>query len=466
MTWFRLAAFLTLLLLPPAAGGFASAQEKEPRETVLSLPEGIDRGEVLAEAARRRAEWKGFDELEYAQMSRLGIRLIRGKHVEFYTDLAESKDVDSIPVVLDEAVSQLALFFGLSPEDYRNWRVEAFLISDREPFEIFGALKRAPDFEHGYALESRVWIYDQKQAYYNRFLLLHELTHAFMNWTFGDLNPRWYSEGIADFLALHRWDGKNLTLGIYPASPDEVPGFGRIDRIKKAGRGKNRKTLDDVLDFEAGDFLDNDSYAWSWSLVTLLFHSPRFGRAIGAMPYLMTRRDANRLFTELLGKDDARLNRDWYEWIASIDYAADFSSFARDDLPPRPLTDPVELTLSPKESGWQSTGIRLEAGKTYVLRAEGRFKVYEKELARALPCEAGGISLRYFAGAPLGQAAAAVPPSGARTVNPWKGAVPLKNGAVRITPDVTGPIFFRFNIPGGAAEKSSGNLVITISRDR
>ena len=464
MTWLRIAAVLTLLLLATAAGASLPAQEAESADSVSPLPDGIDRNEVLAEAARRRSGWKGFDELEYAQMSRLGIRLVRGKHVEFYTDLDESKDVDSIPVVLDEAVNGLALFFGLSPEDYKNWRVEAFLISDREPFEIFGALKRAPDFEHGYSLESRVWIYDQKQAYYNRFLLLHELTHAFMNWTFGDLNPRWYSEGIADYLALHRWDGEKLTLGIFPDSPDEVPGFGRIDRIKKAGRERSRKTLDDVLDFEADDFLDNDSYAWSWSLVTLLFHSPRYARAIGAMPYLMTRSDANRLFTELLGDENPRLNRDWYEWIASIDYAADFSSFARDDLPPHPLTDPVELTLSPKEVGWRSAGIRLEAGKTYHLRAEGRFKVFEKELARALPCEAAGISIRYFAGAPLGQVAATVPQSGARVVNPWKGAVPLRNSVVRLTPDVTGPLFFRFNIPGSAAEKSSGDLVITVSR--
>ncbi len=466
MTWLRFAAVLAFFLFVPAAGGALSAQETEPAESAFPLPDGIDRGEVLAEASRRHAAWRGFDELEYAQMSRLGIRLVRGKHIEFYTDLDESKEVDSIPAVLDEAVGQLALFFGLSPDLYKDWHIEAFLISDREPFEIFGAMKRAPDFAHGYALESRIWIYDQKQAYYNRFLLLHELTHAFMNRTFGDLNPRWYSEGIADYLALHRWDGKKLTLGIYPDNPDEVPGFGRIDRIKKAGRGKNRKTLDDVLDFEADDFLDNDSYAWSWSLVTLLFHSPRYARAAAAIPYLMMRSDANRLFLEMLGDDRVRLNRDWYEWIASIDYAADFTSFARDDLPSRPLSDPIELTLSPKEPGWRSTGIRLEAGKTYILRVEGRFKVYENDFDRSLPCEASGISLRYFAGAPLGQVTAAVPPSGPRSVNPWKGAVPLRNGVVRLTPDVTGPLFFRFNIPSGETKKSSGSLTVTLSPER
>ena len=466
MTWWRFAVIPALFLLVSAVGDFLPGQEEEAPKSGISLPDGIDRDEVLAEAARRCEKWKGFDDLEFAQMNRLGIRLVRGRHVEFYTDLAESEEIDSIPAVLDQAVTQLALFFGLSPDLYRNWHVEAFLIGSREPFEIFGALKRAPDFKHGYALESRIWIYDQKQMYYNRFLLLHELTHAFMNRTFGDLNPRWYSEGIADLLALHRWDGEKLTLGIYPDSPDEVPGFGRIDRIKKAGRERSRKTLDDVIEFEADDYLDNDSYAWSWSLVTLLYHTPRYARAFEAMPYLMMRHDATRLFLDLLESDNSRLNRDWYEWIASIDYGADFSSFARDDLPPHPLTEPVELTLSPNEPGWQSAGIRLEAGKVYSLRVEGRFKVYEKNFARTLPSEASGITLRYFAGAPLGQVTAAVPSDGAETVNPWKGAVPLKSGTVRLTPAETGPLFFRFNIPSGEAKRASGSLTVRIAPER
>ncbi|MGI5832930.1 MAG: hypothetical protein ACOX6D_10465 [Thermoguttaceae bacterium] len=452
---------LLLLLSAPVA----DAQE---RNTVISppLPEGIDRQEVLDQAARRQENRFTFEDLEYAQMSRLGIRLLRGKHIELYTDLAESDDLRQIVPLLDEGITQLTLFFGLDPALYENWHVEAFLISDREPFEIFGAMKHAPDFEHGYSLESRIWIYDHKQAYYNRFLLLHELVHSFMNRTFGSLNPRWYSEGIADYLALHRWDGKNLTLGIFPDSPDEVPGFGRIDRIKKAGREKNRKTLDDVLNLKADDFRDNDSYAWSWSLVTLLFHVPRYTEAVKAMPYLMTRSDANKLFTQLLGDENAKLNRDWYEWIASIDYGADFSGFSRDDLSPRPLKKSAELTLLPTVCGWQSTGIRLEAGKTYAFEARGRYKVYDGKLDRVFPCEANGISLRYCAGSPLGQVSAAIPPASPRAVNPWKNAVPLKNGKVKFTPDTSGQLFFRFNIPTSAAAKSGGSLAVKIVEER
>ena len=454
------AVFLFVLL----AVSFGAAQPGEP-EPFPALPEGIDTKAVLDEAETRAQAWRGFDELEYAQMSRLGIRLVRGKHIEFYTDLAESPEVNGIVPVLDEAVTQLALFFKLDPERYANWHIEAFLMSGREPFEIFGALKRAPDFKNGYALESRIWILDQKQAYYNRFLLLHELTHAFMCRTFGDLNPRWYSEGIADYLALHRWDGKTLTLGIYPESPDEVPGFGRIDRIEKMGREKNRKTLDTVLDFDAGDFSDNDSYAWSWALVTLLLRSPRYAEAVAAIPYLMTRRDANALFLEMLGEKSARLNRDWYEWIAGIGYGADFSGFARDDLPAEPLREPVELTLSPQTAGWQSAGILLSAGKTYSIRAEGRFKVYIGNEGRSFPCEANGISLRYNEEAPLGQVSAAVPSEKPRAVNPWKSAVPFKNSQLKLTPETSGPLFFRFNIPSNAARKSAGSISLIIAEE-
>ena len=454
------AAFLLLIL----AGPFAAAQPAEP-EPFPALPQGIDAQAVLAEAETRAGAWKGFEELEYAQMSRLGIRLVRGKHIELYTDLDESPEVDGIVPVLDEALPQLALYFQLDPARCSDWHIEAFLMSDREPFEIFGALKRAPDFKNGYALESRIWIYDQKQPYYNRFLLLHELTHAFMCRTFGDLNPRWYSEGIADYLALHRWDGKTLTLGIYPENPDEVPGFGRIDRIEKMGREKNRKTLDAVLDFDADDFRDNDSYAWSWALVTLLARSPRYAEALDAIPYLMMRRDANALFLEMLGEKSARLNRDWYEWIAGIGYGADFSGFARDDLPAEPFREPVELTLSPQTAGWQSAGIRLSAGKTYSIRAEGRFKVHLGDEGRSFPCEANGISLRYNQEAPLGQVSAAVPSEKPHAVNPWKNAVPFKSSQLKLTPETSGPLFFRFNIPSNAARKSAGSMTVKITEE-
>lgn len=435
------------------------------QDGILRLPQGIDRQEVLTEAARRREAWRGFEQLEYAHMSQLGIRLIRGRHIEFYTDLDESKEVDEIVPALDAAVDELCAFFELDPADYDNWHVETFLIGDREPFELFGAMERAPDFENGYSLESRIWIYDKKQAYYNRFLLTHELVHSFMNWTFGDLNPRWYSEGIAEYLGLHRWDGKKMELGYFPESHDSVPGFGRIERIQLQVRDGAPKSLEHIMKFGPDDYRDNESYAWSWALVTLLLRTPRYADTMRAMPYLMTSRDPNRLFWEMIGEDEQRLRRDWAELITTIDYGERFEEFTRDDPPAKPLAEPAELELDPAIPGWQGSGIRLEGGKTYYLTVKGDFKVYEERFGRSFPCESNGITIRYRNGAPLGRLTAAVLPgklTGKSPLAPWDSQIPL-SGKTPFTPSADGQLFYRFNIPSAAVSRSEGKLTLKIS---
>ncbi len=474
-----------LLLLIPVTKSFPKGPEMTPEtdaspnrvdslaslpldESAPKLPEGIDRESVLKKARERYENWPKAPELSFAGMGELNIRLLRGNHVEFFTDLPSTPETDGIPEVMDAAVGELCRYFHLDPVDFADWRIEAFLIDDREAFELFGAMEGAPDFLHGYSLYNRLWVYDKKQPYYNRFLLLHEFVHAFMHTAFGDLSPRWYSEGIAEYLALHHWDAKakKLTLGFLPEDPDQTPGFGRIELIQKALREGEGKSIRDIRNFKPADYVHNETYAWGWAFVALLDHHPRHKDALAGLPYLMMEKDADSLFTGLLGKDGKSLTLDWADLAATFSYGYDFEKTRIDYRHGETLQEEKTIELSLNGGGWQNSGIRLEGGKSYLLSAEGRGKIFDPEFDRLFPTEPNGITLRYFNGRPIGQLLAVVVPETPEKkgdpLAPWDSAIPIIRSKETLTPETSGTLFFRVNLPPAGIARSEGSFSITV----
>ena len=98
-----------------------------------------------------------------------------------------------------------------------------------------------------------LWLYEQPSDYYRRHLLLHEGTHGFMNTVLGGCGPLWYMEGIAEYLATHRWKDGRLTLGYMPRSRDEVPQWGRIRLIQDAVAEGRAPALKKVIEFVRHD---------------------------------------------------------------------------------------------------------------------------------------------------------------------------------------------------------------------
>ena len=63
------------------------------------------------------------------------------------------------------------------------------------------------------------YLYRQPTVYFTRVLLIHEAAHQFHFLTHTrNRNPSaaWYTEGLAEYLSWHRWDGERLTLGVVP----------------------------------------------------------------------------------------------------------------------------------------------------------------------------------------------------------------------------------------------------------
>ena len=435
---------LFLLFSPAALRGDGFPDEAQKRE---ALNYARHRSEALPKPAP----------LELPHMGALGIRRISGKYIDFYTDLVSTPETDSIPVALEAAVPEMARFFGIPISRYEKWHIEAFLMGEREPFEIFGALEGAPDFPNGYYFNRRIWVFDKHQGYYNRFLLLHELVHALTDETFGGLDPRWYSEGIAEYLALHRWDGEKIELGIFPDTPDAVAGFGRIDRIHETIRTGTVPTVKQLLDFSFRQYEDVANYAWSWSFVTLLASNPRYHETFEAMPYLMAVPDANSRFIERLGKEGQYIQRDWSDFAGRINYGENLTLPPIDYTPGKPLQTAASLDMPVNTERWFNSGIRLEAGKTYRLAASGRYRVYDS--SRLIPCEPNGVTLRYTDRRPLGQLLAAV--AAEKSDDGWQ-ITPVASKA-ELTPENTGPLLLRINVPTGELPRAEGTITVKIS---
>jgi hypothetical protein len=163
-------------------------------------------------------------------------------------------------------------------------------------------------------------------------------------------------------------------------------------------------------------------------------------------------------------KDWAQLNEEWQVYIANLKYGYDFERMRIDFRPGKPLPKAGRDVDVAADRGWQSSGIVLEAGKTYQLTASGRYQVAGDP--QPWPCEPGGVTLRYYYGQPLGILLAAVRNDRARPGETSGLTRPIVIGrGGTITPDITGTLYLRINDSAGKLNDNSGKLTVTVKSD-
>lgn len=513
--------------LPAAVGAsFFSPEEERDAAALWRDPSEAERlrAKVLDAAARRRETWPPFPAINEKKAAELGIRRIEGKNVTLTTDLPPSPGVDQIPAALDAAIPHICRFFNVDERKFENWKINAFLMRDVGSFIEIGVLDGPPRFLYGYSIYDRILAKDQGIEYYNRFLLLHELVHSFMHEVFGDLRPRWYSEGSAEYLALHLWKpaAKSIEIAQFQTDPDATPGFGRLQEIREIVRAGKAPTLREILAFEPRDYVRTSTYAWSWALVAFLNESPKYRDVADLLPYWSTYWEPNRVFADLIGDRWGELENDWADFVGRIDFNYSFDATALDATSGRPF-DEVAAELGKKAGkaaeeavvveaaanrGWQNSGVALEAGTTYRLATAGRYRLNVEEAGKKLEFEAPGATFRYVEGAPLGRLQAVVVPlesatfdefyslspangengvnsNGATktvgglkrgksaneaksaprgTLEPWDAAVGFETSTATLTPERAGTLFFRINDAPGNLAKNAGSVKIQIKR--
>ncbi len=392
-----------------------------------------------------------------------GIRRVEGRHITLVTDLPEDMALDELPKVFDQAIPQWAAYFQVDPEKFRDWHVKAYVMRNEIRFRNEGLLPNdLPPFLHGYQRGRSLWIREQPSAYYQRHLLLHEGTHAFMKESLGGSGAPWFMEGVAELLATHRWQNGRLQLKLLPKTRDEVPYWGRIKLVRDSVASGQELSLQDVLQLDTRRFLTVPAYAWSWAAATFLDGHPDFRRtfqAIQSQATLPPDEFSAELWRRLTEKHQ-RLNDAWQLFVADLDYGYDIA----DNLilfvePTEPLKAPTRRTVQ-SQLGWQSTAIELREKQTYRVRAGGKYKVVTG--AETWPCGPQGVTIRYHNGLPKGMLLGAIyPAKDSNQVNPFADPLPLGRDHTFTAPR-DGVLMLRINEPSGQRSDNQGELMIQI----
>ncbi len=210
--------------------------------------------------------------------------------------------------LLEALHPRLEAYFGRAPHQRLRVRIlpdaEAYrraLIDDGQPPAGGGGY---------YAPATRtVYLFPQPSEYYTRQLLLHEAVHQFHYLVAtGNRSPpaEWYTEGLAEYFAMHDYDGRTLVCGVVPAiSLEDYPARARDD-FRAAGGDleailAGRKPVSRPLD---------------WALVHFLLdrHPVEFRQLAGRLD---RGEDSLAAFHRSFGPATAELAGELARWIAA-----------------------------------------------------------------------------------------------------------------------------------------------------
>jgi hypothetical protein len=391
-----------------------------------------------------------------------GFRMLEGKHLTLITDLTPSPAVDELPGVFDQAVGQWCAFFEIPRQSLARWHLRGYLMRHRERFRDAGWLPDGlPPFPHGFQRGDQLWVVEQPSDYYRRHLILHEGTHAFMSHWLRGTGPAWYMEGMAELLATHRYQDDRLELGVMPSDKEQVPEWGRILIVRQAVAAGQARTLDQVLAMPARQFGDVDAYAWSWAAATLFHGHPqwheRFRTLINRAAWDPAR--FSHQWAVDLEPDRLELEEAWQLFLHHLDYGYDVAEERVVERPMRSWQRQATARVDSRQ-GWQSSGLRLEADRQYEITARGRVRINQQ--TPPWFSEAGGITIRYHQGRPLGMLLAAVrPETGPQRVTALTDPIPLGLGG-ELVPEQTGVLFLRINELAGHLGDNQGELQVNV----
>ncbi len=156
----------------------------------------------------------------------------------------------------------------------------------------------------------------------------------------GGVGAAWYSEGMAELLATHRWEYGKLTLGYMPQNKEEVPYWGRIKIIQDEFAANRALMIREVMRLETGAFLQNDAYAWSWAAVAFLDGHPSYRgkfRRLRDSVKLSGERFTAMFESKVVGQL-RELDEQWQLFVVGADYGYDFARNAVAYSVGRPVT--------------------------------------------------------------------------------------------------------------------------------
>ncbi|RMF37373.1 MAG: hypothetical protein D6753_17690 [Planctomycetota bacterium] len=395
-----------------------------------------------------------------------GFHVIEGDHLRLISDMPDQAELSQLVQCFEVAMDHWGNLLDVPRQEAAGWKCTAYLMLDRKRFEQSGLLPDSlPLFPYGFQYGDRIWVTEQPSAYYRRHLLLHEGTHWFMWRKYGGMGPPWLMEGMAEWLATHRWEAseQRLEMGIIPRDKEEVPYWGRIKIIQDQLAEGLAPSLEDILRYDGTAHQRVDAYAWSWAAVLFLSQHPDSRGAFRQMLGGSLKPDATntRAFFRRLHARWPALRTAWRLWISDLDYGADASRMLLQLPDCKPLRLPATVTIDVSQ-GWQASGLCLPPGARIRLTAEGRFTVANEP--RPWVCTADGVTLEYYRGRPLGQLIAAIVAPQAQESPHTEPVSTIAVGAGTVLPSANGgQLILRINEATGSLHDNRGTITVRIN---
>lgn len=227
---------------------------------------------------------------------------LRTEHYDLYI---EGLDAAETGRMLEQLHAQLSQYFGCCPQG----RLSVALYATRERWAAaiaadgqtapYGGGYYAPATRKAYA-----WV--QPSAYFTRHVLLHEATHQF-HWLTSTDNQfpsaNWYTEGLAEYFAMHNWDGQRLQTGTIPSvTLEDYPAKALRNFVSAGG--------------DLARMLPHAGRPESWAMVHFLVNKyPAQFRQLSAG--LDRRVDPQEAWQRAFGRDIAGFSQEYRQWVAS-----------------------------------------------------------------------------------------------------------------------------------------------------
>ncbi len=410
------------------------------------------------------------------RLAEAGIRLYESKRLKLYTDI-DAEAARALPSIIDAVYLAWVEYFGELPpaRDASAFQMTGYLIRDEALFREAGLVPEdLPMFEHGRHRRNEFWLREQKYDYFRRHLLIHEATHCFMTYMPGVVAPVWYIEGMAEYFATHRIDSEDsIHFRVMPASPADFAGWGRITAIRDEFSAKHGKSIRDITDWTPADFLKPEPYAWSWGLCQFLDAHPRYRERFHKLGSLVQDRAFHHAAAALFRDFEMELNTEWELFSANLQYGYAATRASINFQPGTPLTreQPLRRSHIAADRGWQSSGVRWEAGQTYEITASGRFTLADQP--KPWESEPQGITFRYFDRRPIGLLIGCLHDDAKLAADQSLPAEPttmrkdFEIGRGRsFTAPQTGTLYLRVNDAWNSLDDNRGDVTVTVERPR
>ena len=325
--WAAVACMSVACCVVPTTGWSQDSDRSSGGGSTLAdiLLGGSDLGEQPAVTAELAVDAEPVD-VDQERVATFGIRKISGKHLDLYTDLPKATAIDQLPRVFDLAVPLWGKYFDIGRSRWDEWKLTGFLVGDKAKFETAGLLPAdLPPFLNGYQRSSNLWAYNQPSDYYRRHLILHEGVHGFMREFLGGTGASWYSEGMAELLATHKWEFGKLLIGYMPQDRSEVPYWGRIKIIQDEFAQSRALMIREVMRLDTRAFLQNDAYAWAWGAAAFLDGHPSYRGKFRRLRERATLsgEQFNAAFEREVVGQLRELDEQWQLFVVGADYGYD-----------------------------------------------------------------------------------------------------------------------------------------------